>query len=356
MVLHHTLIILVVIVGILCLGNLIKIADYLVKGMSPFVVVKLMAFIIMSILDYAVPMSLLVGTLLVFGRLSADNEITAMRASGIGLKTIVTPVILLGLAFTLGSTILNNEIIPRNTFNIRLLKQQVGIQGPEVLLEPGEFMEFPGYAINIRNREGDYFRNISIYQYENEMLKNVILAKKAKLVTDPEKKLCYLHLEDGSLDEYDPDNPQISTRTTFGVLDYPIDVSDLFGDAKNVKKRVKDMTGREVVAHRKKLLRSGGDPADVSRITTELHRRFSLSVACLAFVVIGIPLAITTHRGEKSIGMAISLAVLFIYYIFILFANAIEDEPRFFPYLIVWIPNLLFMGLGIFLTVKHTRI
>jgi len=355
-VLSYTLVIMLILAAILCLANLLKISNLLVKGMSPLLILKFMYFIVLSLLDFAIPMALLVGTLLVFGRFASDNEITAMRASGIGLRTITAPIILLGILFMLASLYLNSFVIPDNTYKTRQLRKQAGAQGPEVLLEPGEFIEFPGYAIKIRNREGDYFRNIAIYQYEGGRLANVILAKRAKLETDQARKLCYLYLEDGSLDEYDLENPQISARTVFGTLRYPIDLTATFADAEDTSKRSKDMTSLELLSHRRKLIRAGAEPGDICLLTTELHQRLSFSVACLTFVLIGIPLAITTHRGEKSIGMAISLVVFFVFYLFLLVSKAVDDQPDKFPWMIVWIPNLFYSLLGIFLTVKYTRI
>ncbi len=398
-VLVHTVVILLILASILCLANLLKISDLLVKGMSPLIILKFMYFVVVSLLDFTIPMAILVATLLVFGRLSSDNEITAMRASGVGLRLITTPVLLLALAFTVLSLFLNSVVIPKNTYETRRLKAQAGVMGPEVLLEPGEFVEFPGFAVKIRSREGDFFRNISIYQYEGipvfekspgeenappaaapaagigepggkpagtpgaevtvryvKRLTKVIMAKRARLETDPEQKICRLYLEDGSLDEYDLKNPMVSTRTTFGALSYPIDLSHSFAKAENVSKRTKDMTSLEILDRRRELIRAGADPGDICLLTTELHRRLAFSAASLSFVLIGIPLAITTHRGEKAIGMALSLAIFFVFYLFVLSANALDDQPAYYPWAILWAPNLIYAVLGVGLTLRYTRI
>ena len=94
----------------------------------------------------------------------------------------------------------------------------------------------------------------------------------------------------------------------------------------------------------------------ISAITTELHKRLSLSISCFTFVLLAIPLAIKAHRGEKSIGMALSLAVIFFFYIFVAYARAVENSPGHYPYLIIWIPNILYGILGIFWIAKFTKI
>ena len=94
----------------------------------------------------------------------------------------------------------------------------------------------------------------------------------------------------------------------------------------------------------------------ISLYTTEFQKRLSLSAACLSMIFISIPLAIQSRRGEKTIGMALSLALIFVFYIFVAYADAIGGEPEKFPYLIVWLPNLLFTVVGGFWMIKFTRI
>jgi len=95
---------------------------------------------------------------------------------------------------------------------------------------------------------------------------------------------------------------------------------------------------------------------EISNFTTELHKRLSLAVACLSLIFISIPLAIKAHRSEKTIGMALSLALIFFFYIFIAYADAVADNYKTYPYLIVWIPNILFIGFGTLWMVKFSRI
>ena len=120
------------------------------------------------------------------------------------------------------------------------------------------------------------------------------------------------------------------------------------------------MTYSELKQHRDELLLataiSDDDYGEISEFTTEIHKRLSLAVACLSLVFISIPLAIKSHRSEKTIGMALSLALIFFYYIFIAYANAVANDYRHYPYLIVWVPNILFVGLGTLWMAKFIRI
>ncbi|MDP8235198.1 MAG: LptF/LptG family permease [Candidatus Erginobacter occultus] len=461
------LITLLVLIGILCLGNLLKIADLILRGMNPVLILKFFGFLVISLLEYAIPMGILTAAILVFGRLSADNEITGMRACGIGLRGIISPVIFLGLVLTLICLYLQNTAIPNYGFATRRLKAQIGLQDPDALLQPGETISLPGYTINFDRKEDGYLHRVQINQYDRRELVSIIFAKKAAIELDRKKESFNLKLIDGTVEEIvDRDNPQIRTTTSFGVFNYPISLKKLYasGEVSDASKRKKDMTSGELLNRRRELLEakytaakklgiarrelsglaeirqtrelsaaqewaaaaliifpSSGflslpyhqnywpgelfaakkdtvrnimDPMvrnlatsqtkqlaqattklsqkrndfqrlsgqhlnlekEISLHTTEFQKRLSLSAACLSMIFISIPLAIQSRRGEKTIGMVLSLALIFVFYIFIAYADAVGGEPEKFPYLIVWLPNLLFTVIGGFWMIKFTRI
>ncbi|MEA1926863.1 MAG: LptF/LptG family permease, partial [Candidatus Auribacterota bacterium] len=343
------LITLLVLVGILCLGNLLKVADFILKGMDPLLIIKFFGFLIIKLLQYAIPMSILTATILVFGRLSADNEITGMRASGIGIFPIVVPVFFISFGLMLFSFYLQNTAIPKYSFAIRRLKANIGLQAPDLLLQPGEIIDFPGYTINFDKKEDGVLYKIQINQYDDDDdLASSIFAKSASIEFDKDREGFILRLHDGTVEEItDRDNPQFITTTSFGQFSYPISLKELYESTRITEddRRKKDMVRSQLLMNREKLLQadeiSEEDYGEISNYTTEIHKRLSLAVACFSLVFISIPMAIKTHRGEKSIGMALSLALIFFYYIFIAYADAIAADYLLYPYLIVWAPNLL---------------
>lgn len=456
------LITLLVLTGILCLGNLLKVADLILRGMDPALILQFFGFLVISLLEYAIPMAILTSAILVFGRLSADNEITGMRACGIGLKQIISPVILLGLILTLICLYLQNSAIPNYGFATRKLRARIGLQDPDALLQAGETIALPGYTINFARKEEGFLHQIQINQYDGQELASTIFARMAAVELDREVESFNLKLIDGTVEEIiDRANPQVRTTTTFGVLNYPISLEKLYASAQvsDEDKRKKDMTSNELLLLRRNLLEiSAGTDQELSRLqeeldrredaerkeaetvsgmmaaesilvtlspdlrlpiysstllnrripgpppilrglhrtvlapaldrlrettaerarilaraeqlrqdqlhrrqeislcTTDFQKRLSLSAACLSMIFISIPLAIKTHRGEKTIGMALSLALLFVFYIFIAYADAVGGEPGKYPYLIVWMPNLLFAVVGGVWMVRFTRI
>jgi lipopolysaccharide export system permease protein len=97
------------------------------------------------------------------------------------------------------------------------------------------------------------------------------------------------------------------------------------------------------------------DPKQVSQSRTELHKRFSFSLACFTFALVGIPLGVTAHRRETSTGFALSLMTATVYIGFIIFADTLNDQPGSMPHLIMWLPNVLFLGIGSWLFWKLSR-
>jgi len=345
-----------IMIGVLCMGNLLKIADLIAKGVNPLLLGKFIWFLIVKMMQYALPMAIATSTLLVFGRLSADNEITAMRASGIGLTGIIYPIIFLGVFLTILSLYLNAIVIPINTFAMRKMRYEFSLKDPALLLEPGRSISFPGYDISIQGKKDGLLQTVLINQHEKDKLTRTIIAESASFFTSDKEKKFILKLKNGTLEEYSSKNPQISTHTTFKELDYPLDLKAMYRDRDNIKKRLYDMTLPELIRHRRTLRKQGAPPSEICEITTELQERLSMGIACMAFVLVAIPLAIQAHRGSKSIGMAMSLGLLFFFYIFILYAEGVADSPGRYPYVVVWVPNVLYAVLGLSLMTRYTRI
>ena len=92
-----------------------------------------------------------------------------------------------------------------------------------------------------------------------------------------------------------------------------------------------------------------------SELRTELHKRISFSMACLTFVLIGVPLGVTAQRRETSVGFLLSLVIAIVYFLFIIVADTFRDKPSAMPHLLMWLPNIIFIGLGLFLFLRLSR-
>ncbi|MFA6384533.1 MAG: LptF/LptG family permease, partial [Candidatus Omnitrophota bacterium] len=157
---------LLVLTFVMILGNLVKIADLVInKGVDLWSVVKLFLYMMPALLTYTLPIATLIAVLLSLGRLSGDNEIVTMRASGINLFHIVLPLMVTGLILSLVLLIFNDRLVPYAHFAQRKTLVEVGTKNPAAALEPGIFINsFDKYILFIYSIEGNKLNNIRIYE------------------------------------------------------------------------------------------------------------------------------------------------------------------------------------------------
>lgn len=331
---------------VLVMGNMIKLAELVItKGVELIYVGKLFGYMIPYLLSYSVPMSVLTATLLTFGRLSADNEFTAMKASGISLFRIGLPVIVVGLVFSLGCLILNTRVLPKAHFGSRKVLTEIGMKKPTAYIEAGTFIKsFQDYIIFIYGVEKNKLKNIRIYQPRENGPTKTVIARRGEFIPLPEKNAVKLKLIDGSSDEPDPTNPDRLFKLNFKTYELILQVK---GVPEEVAKKPKDMTLDELI---KEIEILKAESIEIGPLITEIHKKISLSFSALAFVLIGLPLAITTRRGERSVGFGLSLGIIIIYYILLVAGEAFSLKGTCHPGVAMWFPNGLLMLAGGILT------
>jgi len=336
---------------VMLLGNLIKIAELIInKGVDIYIVGKLFLYMIPSLLIYILPISTLVAILLSMGRLSSDNEIVTIKASGIGLSHLIIPQLIVGLLISLCMVIINDRIIPYAHFETRKTLMQVGIKNPAAVLEPGVFINsFEKYKLFIYSIEENRLHNIRIYESQGENKPaRIIAAKRGEFIVDPEKNIVKLKLMDGTTDEPDPDNPKIFYKLNFKT--YFMNLAMASQDTSKIEKKPKDMTIHELEAAILDLKKQG--IKDTSLLVAEIHKKISLAFSSFVFILLGLPLAIITRRREKSINFSIAFIVVMIYYLMLLGTEAMAREGYLAPAIAFWTPNVIFGTIGAILTFR----
>ncbi len=346
---HQFVIMLSVFTFVLLVGNLVKLADLLInKGVHPSYVAQLFLNLLPYLLSYAIPMSVLTGTLLAFGRLAADNEITAMRATGITLYRIGVPMAVLGLIFSILCLWIHDRWMPEARFASRRLLKEIGVKRPTAYLEPGTFIkDFEGYVLFIYGIEGEELLNVRIYQPQEGKPTRTIIAERGTFAFSPPDQTLRLTLYDGTSDEPDLRDPttfyKLNFREYIVTMRYKRDLSE------TIEKKPKDMTIDELRQEIQRMTEQGVDPTP---LRTELHKKFSLSFSSLAFVLLAFPLAVITRRGERAIGFGVSLIVIIGYYILMAVGDALALRQLCPPMLGMWFPNVLLLTIGLILLHK----
>lgn len=343
---------LIVFTFVMLMGNIIKLADMVInKGVGLIAVSRLVIYLLPYLFTYTIPMSLLTAILLSFGRLSADNEITAMRANGISVYRICLPTIILALIFSLICVIINDKAIPKAHFASRKALIEMGSKNPAAALEPGTFITTANnYIMFIYGMKKNKLSNIRIYQPQENQLTRTIIAKEGEFVPTDDKKSIRLKLMNGISDEPNPNDPNSFYKLNFQTYYITMQMDE--GGKANIEKKPKDMTVSEIHNMIKKLKSSG---RDVNRLKTELNKKFALAFASLVFVIMGLPLAIITRRHGKSVGFSIALFVIMLYYIISILFEALSTELSFFTGWSVWLPDVILFILGTILLHKTAK-
>lgn len=334
------------------IGNLKRIADLVInKGVDFFSVVQIFIYLTPYIVTYTLPISILVAILLAFGRLSGDNEVIAIRASGINLFKLILPLLTIGLALSLALAVFNDKAASYAHFAYRRVLQEMGIKNPTAAFEEGVFIDsFQKYVLFIYHvdQKKNRLNNVRIYEPQGEdKPTRTIVAKAGEFITIPGKNAIKLKLIDGTSDEPDPENPTNFYKLNFRTYFMNLDMAQM--QDKVVDKKYKEMTIHELKQEAKKLKSEGISPAP---LITKIHEKLALAFTCFVFMLLGSSLGIITRRREKSINIGIAVLIIICYYPLYIGLVAMAIEGLIPAALACWIPNIIFAGVGSYLTYK----
>ncbi len=358
---------------VLLLTNLLKeILALLVNHQATLPIVgQAIGLLIPFVLAFALPMGMLTATLLVFGRFSADQELTAARASGLSLVSLITPVLLLSVALSVVCALFNMEIAPHCRVAYKQMLTHLGFEKSVTFVQEDRFVDFPGWVVYARKRSGNYLQDVRLYKTENDRISLSITASDGLWVVDPTGRELTITLTNatmlqrinqGSAPSAIPNDTNQVARSgselhewqpgfsEWWITDPPIRLAGAESGFR--KPKLSEMSARQLHAEIQERERLGIDttPAQV-----QLHRQIAFSFASIGFTLIGIPLGIRAHRRETTAGVAIALVLVLVYYSFIVLAQSWEARSEVVPQLIVWVPNFLFQAAGAVLLWRANR-
>lgn len=332
---------------VLVLGKIFKeLLDLLVNHDVPIqYILTFIGYILPFSLTFTIPWGFLTAVLLVFGKMSAENELIALRSIGISMARVSAPLLVLaGIACGICLWI-NLEVAPRAQEKMRSTIFEIATNNPLAMFNSDEVIdEFPNHKIYVEKKSGTRLRNLLLYEYsDDEEPLRVITADSGEIKTDIPNQQVLLKLYDAHYEGRDPKDPdnlnKIQQGITMGEVVMPISLKELYE-----KNRKRQRMGQETV---QQLLSRDDESKTAARV--EVSKRFSLSFASLAFALIGVPLAITAHRRETSVGFFFSLVIAFVYFFFIILADLVKNNPAYHPELLIWSPNVVFIGLGLYM-------
>jgi lipopolysaccharide export system permease protein len=334
------------------IGGLFKLSELVSKGVDWHPIVKIFASGIPSALAVTIPISMLTSTLLVFGRLSADSEITAIKACGISMWRVVRWMLPISILLTVICLYVNSDIVPYSHFLRRSALSKITSGNPVDLVEEGRTIEaFDGLTLYVGSKSGDQLYNIRIYDRRESGRMREIKAKSGVVSVVTNSMDILLELKEVTIDPFSFDRPGAAYAGKWPVL---IENSKKH---RSYSKKSKDMKLAELFVGIRDLdaevLRNSDNKEVVDdilkrrmKMSVEMHKRIAVSCSCLTFMFLGIPFGVRSHRKESSVGIALSLALVFCFYLFVLVAEQLAGKPALHPDMMTWLPVVLSLVTG----------
>jgi len=353
-VIAHALIGAAIFTFVLFTRDLGRILELVVRASAPLPsVAEIFFFTVPLALTYTLPMSVLVGILIGLSRLAADSEITAMRASGMGVWSFLRVLSIFVIAAWLMALANGLYIAPRSQAALGHLEDR--LKGSQVSFEiqPRVFFEgFPKYVLyvqDVKSAQGAaLWKGVFLADLTDATNPKITLAKEGIVVSEAPDRL-HLHLIDGSAHETDPKDPSRYQISSFQQTDIPIDLPS----AEN--KPDESLPAGVMNTWLLQDKASRVDPVSARWYLIEFHRRFSLPTACLVLALVGIPLGLSSKKSGKSGGFVLTILLVFVYYVISLVGVSLARQGRVSPWFGAWLADLVFLALGVFLLLRAEK-
>jgi lipopolysaccharide export system permease protein len=349
---------------VLVLGNAMRdlLAYALTGQLPPEVVVQLLLLLLPYVLTYALPMGVLTGVLLVLGRMSAQQEITAMRAAGLSLWYVARPVLIFGLAGMTLALGINYYYMPEARAAYRKTLATAVRLNPLALIVPRTFIrDFPGAVVYVGEKQGAVLRDFWLWQLDDQKrVTQFVRARGGRFDFDELENKLVLTLTQVTAETRDQKNPEnFSAPQPIAVSDQltvDLRLDRLFGEQTGFQRKPSWMTLEQLIDEQARLdnLPPAVDATAQQelaqsrmKISLSLHEKASGALAVLVFAFLAVPLGIKVSRKETSANLAIALLLVMGYYFLTMIAGGVlAGHPELRPDLLLWVPPGLFLLLG----------
>jgi lipopolysaccharide export system permease protein len=381
---------------ILLMDQLFRLIDLFVrKGLAITTVLQILVYTLPIIISYTAPMAILVAIVMTFGRMSQDNEILAMKVSGLPFTSIARTPLIITFIFAGFLVVFNNFILPESNHRMRNLMLDVTRKRPAIRLPEGVFSnDFPGYTVYVGKKDERHSKlyDITVYDLRNSLM---ITAPRGELKDFEDNSIIQFILYDGELHQLLDETKYQRTRFSKQIINMDVntdlirkertyrqedelDIASLRTRAMQDQAEIDTLKadifqlGTEAITHfvngdirqldaarfkiEKKNNLIKGRTRKISRYNIEINKKISLAVACLLFVLIGAPLGYLFKKGGIA-AILIGVLLFSLYYILVLAGEEFADRKNFPAFWAMWLPNILLgiSGIYLFLCAEYER-
>ncbi len=392
---------LVTITFVLLLDEMIKLLNLIIeKDLDFMTTLNIFSLALPFLLALSIPMSVLMATILAFGRLSVDSEIIAIKSGGINIFKLVRPIYFLALLLSLFMVYFNNRILPETNHKFSNLRMQVSMKKPMKIITPGEYIDFGKYTVIVKSSTEEEMQGIIIYDRSNTQFPKTIVANRGVLIPISSSASLKAILYDGEMHERDAKDAAKYSITSFEeftlnifgldeqmeigerefrsdremsseqlVLAIKKDQANIERYQENIEKIEKDIEqyqnelksdpdnrviSQKISSNKNKLnVNKQETDYSIERIRSfkvEYHKKYALAFACLVFTLMGIPIGIMTKSSGIGTSFSVSSLIFLIYYVSLIGGERLADKGMLNPWLSMWISNIIFFITAVILT------
>lgn len=355
---------------VLMLGNAVRdlLAPLLTGQIGWGLALQLVLMLFPVVAPFALPMGVLTGVLLTLGRLSADSEVTAMRAAGIGLARIARPIILLGVLGSVAGLYANFEAMPyaRVTFE-RQLAAAIHADPLNFIVPKTYIRDFPGYVVYVGEKRGSVMRDFWLWQLDPQSrVKQLVRAESGSFDYDERTNELILTLTRAQVEERNAKNPEdFSGPPLIGSFEKSepqrLSLDRIFG-RNSRQTKLRELTYDQLCAEEIRVIalpftedKAKDHAREVMKVRLTMQEKFNTALAVLSFALIGVPLGIKVSRRETSANLGVAVLLALGYYMLTVMVSWLDRHPEYHPDLLLWLPNAIFLGLGVWLFTRIER-
>ena len=321
-------------------GYLVKAANLIIgRGIPLWDTLGVLILAMPEMIGYTAPTSILAAVMIVFGNLSQNNEIRAMKASGVNPVSIMTPALLVGLALSFVMLMFNDQIATNADFMMRKATKKMLIKHPGAVIEPGRFARLSDTIVFLtKSLKGNQMKDIVAYENAgSDKAVRTIMAERGEMVPSANHSELTIRLYDGSVSDAEDASVQ---SIQFKTYEFPT-----IGQH-NVNAMQKKMRNKSLA----ELLLNASEPhlgkTERREIWSSFHQRIAFAFGSFLFVFVGVPIAILVRRGEIILSFGIAMAASSCYYILFVGAKTLAVSGTIPAVLAFWIPNILLAAIG----------
>ncbi|WP_185870814.1 LptF/LptG family permease [Blattabacterium cuenoti] len=335
-----------------------KIDELTGKNIDILIILKFIFYFGITIIPLAIPITILLSSIITFGEFSENQELIIIKSSGISIFRIMKPILFLTFFLSVGLYFFSDFVVPKAKIEAMKLGYKIALSNSNYKLKEGAFVNlFPDFFIKIDKKDKkNNMYNVFIFFYGKNYLVNTIFSKKG-IIINKEDNLFQLKLNNGIF--YTENSNELQEKPSYKIINFDTLIQKFKITSKNISNiRLRDnfqiLNTKELIEKINilKLKKNYFNKTYLAKHQLELQKKFTFSVTCIIMFLIGAPIGSIFRKGGIGYPTIIAIIIFIIYYVLLTITQNMAEKCKISAWMGAWIPNLLFLPISIWITYK----